>query len=128
MSRLALDTNAISALFDGDEGLTALLESVERLALPSIVIGEYRVGLQRSRHHKQLEALLDALVDDADVLVVDEGTARSYAVVRERLRARGRPLPENDVWIAALCRQHGVDLVTRDGDFAHVEGLHRVTW
>lgn len=128
MSRLALDTNAVSALFDGDAALLEVLDATERLALPSVVIGEYRYGLKRSRHHRQLEALLDALVADTEVLVVDAESARVYADVREGLRQRGRPLPENDVWIAALCRQHGLDLVTRDGDFAHVEGLHTVGW
>lgn len=128
MSRLALDTNAVSALFDGDAALLEVLDATERLALPSVVIGEYRYGLKRSRHHRRLEALLNALVADAEVLVVDAESARVYADVREGLRQRGRPLPENDVWIAALCRQHGLDLVTRDGDFAHVEGLHTVGW
>jgi len=128
VSRLALDTNAVSALFDGDEALLDVLGDSERLALPIIVVGEYRFGLQRSRHRGQLAALLEALVHDTEVLEVDLETTRTYAAVREALRVRGHPLPENDVWIAALCRQHGLDLVTRDRDFAHVEGLHTRAW
>lgn len=61
MSHLALDTNAVSALFDGDEALTAVLVDVERLTIPVVVLGEYRYGLLCSRHRRKLEALLDSL-------------------------------------------------------------------
>jgi tRNA(fMet)-specific endonuclease VapC len=124
----ALDTNAVSALFDGDEALRSLLSLDERHALPIIVVGEYRYGILRSRHRKRLEALLNSLVSDAEVLVVDDQTTRHYAEVREKLRKRGRALPENDVWIAALALQHQLDLVSRDADFDAVDGLVRRDW
>lgn len=128
MSHLALDTNAVSALFDGDEALTAVLVGVERLTIPVVVLGEYRYGLLRSRHRRKLEALLDSLARESNLADVDDETTRFYAVVREALRAKGRPLPENDVWIAAICLQHELELVTRDGDFGHVEGLRVTSW
>jgi len=128
VSRYALDTNAVSALLEGDASLTKLLEGETRFALPIIVIGEYRYGLLRSRHRRQLDAMVDELVAAADILSVGLQTTLVYAQVRERLRARGRPLPENDVWLAALCIEAGVDLVTRDRDFDHVEGLRVVSW
>jgi len=124
----ALDTNAVSALFEGDAALLARLAPVSRLALPVMVVGEYRYGLLRSRHRKQLAALLDDLVAASELLLVDDETTHVYAQTRERLRAQGRPLPENDVWIAALCRQHSRALVTRDSDFEHVEGLKVISW
>lgn len=128
MRDLALDTNAVSALLEGDAALLELLGGVTRFALPVIVVGEYRFGLQRSRHRKQLAALLDELVAESDLLLVDDHTTLHYAQVREALRAKGRPLPENDVWIAALCRQHERALVTRDSDFQHVASLTAVRW
>jgi predicted nucleic acid-binding protein len=128
VSLVALDTNAVSALFDGQPPLLQVLEGVTRLVLPVIVIGEYRFGLQRSRDRRRLGALLDSLIADSEVAVVDPETARFYAEVRENLRARGKPLPENDVWIAALCRQHDLCLVTRDAHFSHVEALSQLTW
>ena len=128
MRDLALDTNAVSALLEGDGALLELLGGVTRFALPVIVVGEYRFGLQRSRHRKQLAALLDELVAESDLLLVDDHTTLHYAQVREALRAKGRPLPENDVWIAALCRQHERALVTRDSDFQHVASLTAVRW
>ncbi|MDP3504118.1 MAG: type II toxin-antitoxin system VapC family toxin [Myxococcales bacterium] len=128
MTGFALDTNAVSALFEGDDALVALLGRADRLSLPVIVVGEYRYGLQRSRHRRQLESLLQQLVAASEVLTVGLETTVVSAQTRERLRARGRPLPENDVWIAALCLEHDLELVTRDGDFEHVEGLRTASW
>lgn len=124
----ALDTNAVSALFDGDDALRSLLSHDERHALPIVVVGEYRYGLLRSRHRKRLEALLGSLVRESELLLVEDETTRRYAQVREGLRRRGRRLPENDVWIAALALQHGLDLVSRDEHFEAVEGLVRREW
>lgn len=128
MKQFALDTNAVSALLAGDRALLSLLDGVHRFALPVMVVGEYRYGLQRSRHRKQLATMLDELVTESDLLVVDDDTTHHYAQVREALRAKGRPLPENDVWIAALCLQHDRTLVTRQGDFEHIDALVSVDW
>jgi tRNA(fMet)-specific endonuclease VapC len=123
-----LDTNVVSALFAGDEKLGKILASKSRHELPVIVVGEYRYGLRRSRVRKTLEPLLDQLIAESVVLDVDLETARVYAEVREKLRASGRPIPENDIWIAALGLQHDLPVVSRDRDFASVQGLHHVTW
>lgn len=128
MSDLALDTNAVSALLEGDVALLERLDGIDRFALPVIVVGEYRFGLQRSRHRKRLAAMLDELVAESDLLVVDDHTTVHYAQVREALRVKGHPLPENDVWIAALCRQHERTLVSRDSDFQHVASLASLRW
>ncbi len=125
---MILDTNAVSALFVGDPALAALLDSEDRHHLPSIVIGEYRYGLQRSSHRNHLEPLLAALIRESFILVVDEVTATAYSKIRNALRKLGRPIPENDVWIAALAIQHGVAVVTRDGHFGHVPGISCRDW
>jgi len=125
---MILDTNAVSALLGGDAALARVLEPAERHHLPVIVIGEYRYGLHRSRQHETLQALLETLVRESLVLRVDEATTVHYAVVRNELRATGRPIPENDVWIAALARQHGQPIVSRDDHFDHVPGAQRVAW
>ncbi len=125
---MILDTNAVSALLAGDAALGDLLSAQARHHLPVIVIGEYRFGLLRSRHRESLERLLATLVRESVVLLVDEATAEVYSHVREELRGRGRPLPENDVWISALALQHHQPVVTRDGHFDEVEGLRRLSW
>jgi predicted nucleic acid-binding protein len=125
---MILDTNAVSALFAGEPTLAEILSTVDRPHLPVIVIGEYRYGLLRSKHGRRLGVLLDSLIRDSIVLHVEEATTVHYAEVRNDLRAKGRPIPENDVWIAALARQHGLPVVTRDDHFEHVEGLSRLVW
>ena len=80
------------------------------------------------RSGKWLRVLLDYIDPDSIVLPVEEATAGRYAEVRDELRAKGRPIPENDVWIAALARQHGLPVVTHDDHFEHVEGLRRLVW
>lgn len=125
---MILDTNAVSALFAGDPDLERLLARQERHALPVIVIGEYRFGLLRSSQRRLLEPLLQILIRESEVLPIDESTAEVYAQVREVLRQRGTPIPENDLWIAALAMQHGEPVVSRDGHFDEVAGLTRFDW
>jgi predicted nucleic acid-binding protein len=123
-----LDTNAISALLTGSEALGDLLDQAEHHHLPVVVIGEYRYGLLRSQYRKHLELLLDTLIDESIVLAIDQATAAAYALVRDELRRAGRPIPENDVWIAALARQQGEPVVSQDQHFDHVPGLTRLSW
>ena len=125
---MILDTNAVSALFVGDPALGEVLAGDQRHHLPVIVIGEYRYGLLGSRHRARLEDLLRILIRESLILQVDETTAEVYAQVRDELRQNGRPIPENDLWIAALARQHRQPVVSRDGHFDDVPGLRRLSW
>lgn len=125
---MILDTNALSALFAGDRSLAHLLAGTRRHHLPTVVIGEYRYGLARSRHRAVLAPLLETLVSASIVLPVEIATTPHYARVRNELRTRGTPIPENDVWIAALARQHGLAVISRDEHFDLVPQLVRSTW
>jgi predicted nucleic acid-binding protein len=125
---LILDTNAVSALLAGDPALASLLAEAERHHLPAIVLGEYRYGLLRARDSGRLGRLLDLLAAESIVLPVSAATADHYAVVRDELRRQGTPIPENDVWIAALARQHRLTLVSRDRHFDQVPELTRREW
>ena len=125
---MILDTNAVSALLVGDPELEKVLAPAERHHLPVIVIGEYRYGLLRSRDQVRLRELLDLLARESIVLSVDEGTAEMYSQIREELRRKGKPIPENDLWIAALSRQHRQPVISRDPHFDEVPDLQRVAW
>jgi len=123
-----LDTNAISAFFEGVPSVCASVGNAAVLAVPSIVLGEYRFGLSDSRLRSELEAKLGRLERFADVLCVDAETARHYATIRRELKDVGTPIPENDLWIAALVRQHGLPLLSSDPHFDQVKGLTRIGW
>lgn len=125
---MILDTNAVSALLTGDPSLEVRLTGVSRHHLPTVVIGEYRYGLARSRLRDRLEELLTLLISDSIVLPIDLASTRQYAKVRNELRAQGTPIPENDVWIAALARHHGLPVVSRDEHFDLVPRLVRHGW
>jgi tRNA(fMet)-specific endonuclease VapC len=69
---------------------------------------------------------VDQFVSRSTVLSISMTTAGIYAQLRLSLQRKGRPIPENDVWIAAVCMEHGLPLATRDAHFRHVEGLQVV--
>jgi len=123
-----LDTNALSAFVDGGEDVVAHLAKLDALHLPVIVIGEYRFGLRRSRLRKERESHLIAFARSCTVLPVLESTTVAYAAIKHELRTAGTPIPENDVWIAALAREYGLPILTDDRHFDAVPRLKRVSW
>lgn len=125
---MILDTNALSAFFEGDTKLEAKLSHVKELHLPVIVLGEYRFGLLRSKRRRLIESALERLEAAANVLTIDADTVRPYAEIRDRLKHAGSPIPSNDVWIAALATQHALPILSRDAHFDRVRAVTRVSW
>ncbi|MFY9984736.1 MAG: type II toxin-antitoxin system VapC family toxin [Chthoniobacterales bacterium] len=125
---MILDTNALSALIDGDPAIGEIIEDFESLKLNSISLGEYRFGILQSRYRTEYENQLSQLEADFEVLTVDVTTATFYALVRHELKSLGRPIPYHDIWIAALARQHGLAVVSRDTHFDSVRGIQRLSW
>ena len=125
---LIVDTNAISAIVDGDPEIATAVSPGDQTWVPAIVLGEYRFGLLESRRRAEYETWLEKRLRADRVLAVDAETAAHYAHIRFELRRAGRPIPVNDLWIAALCRQHGHDLLSRDKHSDLVAGLRRISW
>jgi tRNA(fMet)-specific endonuclease VapC len=125
---LILDTNALSAAAEAHPGIMKVLAGAQDLALPVVVIGEYRYGIARSRHRARFRHWLENLIADCTVLDVTEQTTHHYAAINVELRRAGKPIPTNDLWIAALCRQHGLPLLSQDRHFDVVSGVQRLDW
>jgi predicted nucleic acid-binding protein len=125
---LILDTNALTAIAEGEPGAVRRIARVGQVAIPVIVLGEYRFGITYSRHKPEYERWLAELVSISIVLEVNEETAIWYAELRSRLKDAGTPIPSNDTWIAALCRQHGLPVLSRDRHFDLIKGLDRIAW
>jgi predicted nucleic acid-binding protein len=123
-----LDTNALSALADGDEALAGRLADTPLPAVPVVVLGEYRYGIRGSRHRAQYESWLADNLPGFAVLPVDATTASVYAELRHELRSLGKPIPENDIWIAALSRQHRLPVLSRDRHFSLVPRIVHLDW
>ncbi|MEL6221957.1 MAG: type II toxin-antitoxin system VapC family toxin [Cyanobacteria bacterium J06627_8] len=123
-----LDTNIIIGLFAGQESIINHLQQSDEIFIPSIALGELHYGARKSGRIQQNLERIEEFVADVTVVDCDAATARQYGDVKNRLRVKGHPLPENDIWIAALGLQYALVLVTRDAHFQHVEGLQAVRW
>jgi predicted nucleic acid-binding protein len=123
--KLLLDTNRLSdALAEVGEVLDRL-EVAEAIAVPVIVLGELRSGFLRGKRHSENESRLSWFLaqDGVSTLAIDGPVSHRYASLHQTLRARGRPIPTNDLWIASLALEHGLVLYTRDAHFAELPGL-----
>jgi len=123
-----LDTNIIIAFFREDAAVLEHLNAADEMFVPAVVLGELSYGARKSG---QVQVNLDRIKDFeavVSVLPVNAATAEHYGIVKEALRAKGRPLPENDIWIAAVAVQHGLPVVSRDQHFREVDGLELVRW
>jgi predicted nucleic acid-binding protein len=123
-----LDTNALSALLDKDSALLRVIRQSRELALPVIVLGEFRFGIAVSRRRRDYEAWLARDLSLFRVLPVIEETTSHYAAIRLELKTTGSPIPANDAWIAALAREHRLPIVSRDAHFDSVKNIQRINW
>src|SRR5580693_7436430 len=117
--RVALDTNRLTDLFQGDAGLADQLGYCDEVWIPVVVLAEIKAGFFGGTQQSRNEALLQALLAKATVgvLMPTRATAEHYARVFVQLKRAGTPIPDNDLWIAALALQHDLALVTRDRHF-----------
>ena len=125
---MILDTNALSAIAEGEAGATRQVSRAGSIAIPVIVLGEYRFGIAQSRRRREYERWLEELLTVCRVLDVNEETAMGYAWIRVQLKDAGTPIPSNDAWIAALCRQHSLPILSRDRHFDLVPDVRRLAW
>ena len=123
--RLLLDSNAYSLYYRGYMQVGELVQNAEEVLLSAIVVGELLAGFRRGSRFEQNMADLNSFLDNpfVSVVPVDSVTADRYARISASLRAKGRPIPTNDIWIAAHAMETGADLVSADRHFEHVDGI-----
>ncbi len=123
-----LDTNIVIGLFAGEQSILDHLKSVNEVYVPSIVIGELYYGARKSSQASQNKQRIAAFVARNTILACDAVTAFHYGEIKEQLRKSGKPIPENDIWIAAIAVQFNHILVSRDEHFSFVQGLTTEFW
>lgn len=123
MSRLCLDTSAYSYFRRGDPIVAQLLDGAEWVGVPTVVLGELRIGfLLGGRRQENLARLEEFLANPVvEVLPVDSPVAEIYAEITVAQRKAGRPIPANDLWIAATAARHGATVLTYDAHFGSIE-------
>lgn len=126
--KFALDTNIIIGIFQGDQEIIIKLDSNLEIFIPVIVIGELLYGVERSKHKIENKNRVEKLANLNKILEIDLNTTFHYAQIKNKLTKIGKPIPENDIWIAALCNQYKVKLVTRDSHFKEIPHFPLVEW
>jgi len=124
-----LDTNIVIELFKGNTIITAFLESLdEGINIPFDVLGELYLGAYRSANPKKHIKQINSFLERCNVILADDETANQYALIKTSLLQKGKPIPENDIWIAAVSKQFDLKLHTKDKHFKEIDKLNFQSW
>jgi len=125
MKRILLDTNVYRRLYDADSDLIEKIEKSQKIFMSPIVLGELFSGFRKGNREQQNMRWLEKFCgsNSIEVIEIGEETAKHYALIKEGLEKKGKPIPTNDIWIAAQAMENGAVLVTNDGHFEEVAGL-----
>ena len=126
--RVLLDTNGYSALMRGIDAVVECVTRAEQVLLSTVVAGELMFGFRQGTRLRKNLAEFDAFLRNPHVSVVPVSltTADRFGRIAAALRAKGRPIPTNDIWIAAHAIETGADLLSFDTHFGEIDGLARV--
>lgn len=122
-----LDTNIVIAFLTADESIQRP-GPTDQLYVSCTVVGEMFYGVFNSNRVDENTNRLVAFIRDTVSIPCDDDTARVYGEIKAALRKLGRPIPDNDIWIAAVAMQHSMSLVSRDEHFANIERLNLIRW
>jgi tRNA(fMet)-specific endonuclease VapC len=127
-NKFLLDTNIVSAWLKGESAIADKIDKAKEIHIPVIVIGELYYGALFSTQIEKNTLDIKNITIRYNILAVDDDTSLLYGAIKAGLRKKGKPIPENDIWIAAVARQYDLTLVTRDKHFNEVEGLKIKKW
>jgi tRNA(fMet)-specific endonuclease VapC len=123
-----LDTNIIIGLFANELQAIQLIEKADEVSIPIISVGELYYGANKSYRKKNNLERIEEFISSVRVIECGLSTAHWYGLIKGDLKSKGRPIPENDIWIAAIAREHELILVSRGAHFQAVPGLKLTFW
>lgn len=126
--RISLDTNIVIRLFKNDPIVAKMLTGLSVLYLPVPVIAELIFTARNSSRSGENLKKYNEFIDACNILNITRETADHYSVIRLELKQKGRPIPENDIWIAAICIEQNLPLATGDVHFDNIDDLKIVRW
>ena len=127
-NNILLDTNIVIELFKGNLSFKAPHRAHQAINIPFAVLGELYLGVYRSSNHKKHTKQLSDFLAKCNILIADKATANNYALIKTELLNKGKPIPENDIWIAAISKQHNLTLITSDKHFNVIDSINIETW
>lgn len=125
-SKCLLDTSVIIHFFKKGNNVAARIKTFSEIYVSSIAVGELYYGAYNSADIARHIQLTNSFLQNCKILPVDNVTADMYGSIKTSLKRKGKPIPENDIWIAATALQHGLLLYTADNHFKEVDGLNFV--
>lgn len=128
MRKLVLDTNVLIAFLQNPENFAERFGGYDVILLSPVVLGEFRAGLFDTKAGRENRKAIDAFLQNPAVKVcpMTDTTSLFYAKIFQVLRKTGKPIPANDIWIAAVAQENGAALATDDGHFKAVPTLQIV--
>lgn len=121
--RYLLDTNIVIRLFAEDKTVLDWLGKTSEIYIPAIVLGELFYGAHKSTNVESNTLKIIELSSHSTTLPCDGETAKHYGEIKSQLKKKGRPIPENDIWIGAITKQHSLILVSKDQHFKEIENI-----
>lgn len=125
MKRIIIDTNFYAAFKRNESEAVSLLKRADYIGVNTVILGELLAGFRCGSRERENRLELDQFLDSPRValITVDDETAEFYAQVFSDLRQKGRPIPSNDLWLAASALQHGLALATYDDHFRYISSV-----
>jgi len=128
-NNVLLDSNIVIEVFAGNKDIADKISGLKgNLVISSIVIGELYVGIYRVANKAKHLKMLDDFLNLCIILDADKSTAKLYGEMVSILYKKGKPIPTNDIWIAAIAKQHNLTLISKDKHFAEINGLAIKSW
>lgn len=123
-----LDTNIVIEVFSGNKTIADKINEIGKFYISSIVLGELYVGVNRVLDKPKHLTKLETFLNVCTVIDIDSITAQHYGEITAELFKKGKPIPSNDIWIAATVKRDNLVLVTRDKHFYEIDGITIEKW
>ena len=125
---MLLDTNIITAWLKGEKPVANKIDKAKEIYIPIIVVGELYYGALYSTRVEKSIADIRLITSNYSVLLINEAVTVTYGNIKAALRKKGKPIPENDIWIAAIAQHYELILATRDNHFKEIDSIKIKNW
>jgi tRNA(fMet)-specific endonuclease VapC len=122
-NKCVIDTSIVIAMFKNNEAVVAVLDKMHEIYVPVTVVGELRYGAYKAADTQKHLSQVNTFLSHCTVLPSDLTTADVYGSIKTALSKKGKPIPENDIWIAAIAVQHNLPLYANDAHFNEIDTL-----